>query len=148
MLTLYRPHRSVVRRRPAVFGDLFDEMFSSAWNGGLLSQESSRPAVDLMENDNAYEVHADLPGVDEKDVEVTLKEGVLTISAKRESQSDEDGDGFKLRERYQGSYSRAFRLGPAVDTKSIAASYNNGVLKVVIPKAAEAQPRQIPISVN
>jgi HSP20 family protein len=123
-------------------------MFTSAWDGGQFKPESFQPAVDLVEQEAAYEIHADLPGVDEKDVEVTLNDGALTISAKRESAKDEDRDGFKLRERYQGSYSRSFRLGSKVDSEKIEASYNNGVLKVVIPKAAEAQPRQIPVSVN
>ena len=147
MLTLHRPQRSIARR-PSLFGDFFDDMFAPAWNGETFRFANTSPAVDLIEHEKTYEIHADLPGFDEKDIEVTLSEGVLAINARRESDKDEKHNGFKLRERYQGSYSRRFRLGSKVSSDGIEATYKQGVLNVVIPKAPETMPRQIPVSVN
>ena len=97
------------------------------------------PAVDFVEKDNAYEVHADLPGMDEKDIEVKVANGVLTIKGQKEEAKEEKKEDYHLRERHYGSCERALRVPDAVDTDKIAATFKKGVLTVTLPKSAEAQ---------
>ncbi len=97
------------------------------------------PAVDFVERDNAYEVHADLPGMDEKDIEIKVSNGVLTIKGEKREEKEEKKEDFRLRERRFGSFERALRVPEAVDVDKIGASFKKGVLTVVLPKTAEAQ---------
>jgi HSP20 family protein len=97
------------------------------------------PAVDFVEKDNAFEVHADLPGMDEKDIEVKLANGVMTIKGQKEESKEEKKEDYHLRERRFGSYERALRVPDTVDMDKIEASFKKGVLTVTLPKTAEAQ---------
>ncbi len=97
------------------------------------------PAVDFVERESAYEVHADLPGLDEKDVEVRVAGGVLTIKGEKHEEKDEKKPDFHLRERRFGSFERAFRIPEGVDADKIEASFKKGVLTVTLPKTVEAQ---------
>jgi len=96
------------------------------------------PAVDFVERDNGYEVHADLPGVDEKDIEVNVSGGVLTIKGEKHEEKEEKKPDFHLRERRFGSFERALRVPEGVDAEKIEASFRKGVLTVMLPKTAEA----------
>lgn len=147
MLTLWHPTRKLARRSRG-FGDLFDEMFDATWPAFHTAEEHLAPAVNLKETDAGFELSADLPGVDEKDINVEMSDGVLKISAKRESDNEVNGNGHYVRERRYGTYSRSFRLGSSVDSEGIKASYDKGVLKVVLPKREEAKPRQIPVAAS
>ncbi len=97
------------------------------------------PAVDFVERDNAFEVHADLPGLDEKNIEVKVAGGVLTIKGQKEENKEEKKEDFHLRERRVGSFERALRIPDGVDTDKIEAAFKKGVLTVTLPKTAEAQ---------
>ena len=119
------------------------------WNSGLAYPEapqSYRPAVDVEENEAGFVLRADLPGIDEKDIEITVHEGVLTLSGKREDARDEESAN--LRERRFGAFSRRFRLGNQVSAEAIEAKYTNGVLTIAMPKKEEVKPRQISVSVH
>lgn len=97
------------------------------------------PVVDIAEKDAAYEITAELPGIDAKDVEVTLKNGNIVISGeKSESKETKDKD-YHVQERQYGSFERSFALPKGVDADKIAAEVKNGVLTVTLPKTAEAQ---------
>ena len=95
--------------------------------------------MDFVEKDNAYEVHGDLPGMDEKDIEVKIANGVMTIKGQKEENKEEKKEDFHLRERRFGSFERALRVPDTVDTDKIEASFKKGVLTVTLPKTAEAQ---------
>src|SRR6516225_10713829 len=97
------------------------------------------PAIDFVERDNAFEVTAELPGLDEKNIEVKLSNGVLTIKGQKEEDKVEKKADFHLRERRFGSFVRSVRLPETVDAEKIEASFKNGVLKVTLPKKPEAQ---------
>ena len=97
------------------------------------------PAVDFVERDNGYEVHADLPGMEEKDIEVKVAGGVLTIKGERREDKEEKKPDFHLRERRFGSFERALRVPEGVDVEKIEASFKKGVLTITMPKTAEAQ---------
>ena len=97
------------------------------------------PAVDFVETEKGYELTADLPGLDEKDVEVKIAGGVLTVKAEKEEGKEETKKDFHLRERRFGSLERALRVPEGVDTDKIEAHFKKGVLTVMLPKTAEAQ---------
>jgi HSP20 family protein len=97
------------------------------------------PAVDLIEHDKAYELHVDLPGMDEKHVEVKLASGVLTIKGEKVEEKEEKKEAYHLKERRFGSFERALRVPEGVDPEKIEASFKKGVLTVTLPKTAEAQ---------
>jgi HSP20 family protein len=97
------------------------------------------PAVDVAERDKEYEITAELPGLDEKDIEVNLANGVLTISGEKKEEKEEKKKGYYLAERRYGSFQRSFRVPEGVDEGKIEASFKKGVLKLTLPKTAEAQ---------
>ena len=97
------------------------------------------PAVDLVEHDKAFELTAELPGLDEKKVEVKVANGVLTIKGEKHEDKEEKNKDFHMRERRFGSFERALRIPESVDTDKIEASFKKGVLTVTLPKTAEAQ---------
>jgi len=97
------------------------------------------PAVDVVESEKAYEITADLPGMDEKNIEVKVADGVLTIKGERQEEKEEKKKDYYLQERSFGSYQRSFGLPEGVDPDKIEASFKKGVLTVTLPKKAEAQ---------
>ena len=100
---------------------------------------SVTPAVDIVEKDKAYEVTADLPRLDEKNIEVKVVNGNLTIKGEMQEEKEEKKKDYHLRERYFGAFERSFRIPEGVDTDKIEASFNKGVLTVTLPKKPEAQ---------
>jgi HSP20 family protein len=136
---------------PADFDRLFDEAFRG-FGLALPAQEAPAfsPRVDVSESDEAYTVRADLPGLEEKDIQVSLEEGVLSIQGKLESEKDEKKEGVRYVERAKGSFYRKIALPAEVDTDKVAASYKQGVLTVTLPKRPEAKPevRTIPIKTS
>lgn len=101
--------------------------------------------MDLCKIDDHYVLTADLPGVDPGSVDVTVDNGMLTISAHRTARSDESAQ-WLANERFFGSYRRQLSLGEGIDTSAIAATYENGVLTVTIPMVERAKPRKIEIA--
>lgn len=104
------------------------------------------PRVDIVEEENAYVLRADLPGVDANDIEITLDKNVLTIKGERASDETSEGQGFTRRERFTGSFVRKFTLPETADGDNISGSNANGVLTLTIAKRVEVQPRRIAIS--
>ena len=103
------------------------------------------PAVDAHEKDGSIHVTVELPGVEMKDVDVTLENNVLTIRGERRSETENDDKNYHWRERAFGTFQRSFTLPATVDRDKLQASYKNGVLEVVIPQKAEAKPKQIAV---
>ena len=97
------------------------------------------PAIDLVERDHAFEMSAELPGLDEKNIEVNLANGILTIKGQKEEDKVEKKEDFHLRERRFGSFARSVRVPDTVDADKIEASFKKGVLTVTLPKKPEAQ---------
>ena len=126
-----RPHfrHSFLRRAKAGFGAI--------------------PAVDLAETDKAYEITSELPGgMDEKNVEVTFANGVLTIKGQKQEEREEKKKGYYMRERSSGSFERTFQVSEGIDTDKITASFKKGVLAVTLPKSAEARRAEKRITVK
>ena len=132
----------------------FDRLFSDAiarrTNGGEDEplRASWLPAVDVHENDNQITLRAELPGMTEEDVELTVDKGRLTIQGeKRLEKEDTDGDYHRIESSY-GSFYRGFPLPDTVDQQNIEARFDNGVLNVILPKTEEAQPKRIELKIN
>ena len=109
---------------------------------------SAAPAVDFVEKDNAYEIAADLPGLDEKNIEVKLSNGGLTIKGEKHDEKEEKRKDYHLHERHFGTFERYLRLPDGVDTDKIEANFRKGVLKVTLPKRPEAQKPEKKIEVK
>lgn len=99
----------------------------------------SAPAVDLVEKDKTYEITAELPGLEEKNIEVAVRNGNLVIKGEKQEEKEEKSKDYYLRERQYGSFQRAFAIPAGVDVDKIDAAFKNGVLTVTLPKTAEAQ---------
>ena len=96
------------------------------------------PPVDVIEKGNAYEITVELPGLNEKDIEVKHSDGMLTIKGEKKEETEEKKTDFYLSERRYGSFERSFRVPASVDTDKIEASFKKGVLTLVLPKRPEA----------
>lgn len=121
--------------------DPFGEMGRVA-GGGL----AFHPQFEVKETRDAYVFKADLPGVKEDDLDISLTGNRLTISGKREAEKEDESDRFYAYERSYGSFSRSFTLPEGCDTENVNADLNNGVLSVMLPKKAEVQPKRISVN--
>lgn len=106
------------------------------------------PAVDVTEDDKAYKIAAELPGLDEKDVEVSVTGDVLSIKGEKRQEKEEKNKNWYVSERAYGSFERSFQLPDGVDRDKIAAEFTKGVLTVNLPKRADAQKQQKKIEVK
>jgi HSP20 family protein len=131
---------------------LFDEFDGGGWRSPfgrslfdtqpLWPRESgwpAIPAVDIAETEKNYEITAELPGIDEKDVDVKVADGVLTIKGEKQEEKEEKNKDYYLSERSFGSFQRAFQVPEGVDTDKIEANFKKGLLTVTLPKSAEVQ---------
>ena len=107
-----------------------------AWGGA--SKWITEPAVDIVEKEKTYEITAELPGMDEKNIEVKLVNGGLTIKGEKREDREEKKKDYHLRERSYGAFERSFTLPEGVDAEKIEANFKKGVLTVSLPKKAEA----------
>ncbi|WP_168879186.1 Hsp20/alpha crystallin family protein [Rhizobium sp. P28RR-XV] len=134
---------------------LFDDFTPTSWHRpfGRLSQAKSfsiitAPAVDVIEKENAYEITAELPGIDAKNVDVKLSNSTLSIKGEKEETKEEKEKEYFLSERRFGSFQRNFQLPEGIDAAKIEASFANGVLTIVLPKTAEARKGERKIAIK
>jgi HSP20 family protein len=129
---------------------LFNSLFDTPTRS--FGAETTRrwvPAMDVVESDDHYVLHADLPGLAEQDISIELESGVLRISGERKDErTEENRRGYRRIERSYGSFSRSLKLPDGVDGDAVQASFSNGVLEVKIPKPAQHKPRKVTIAVG
>lgn len=125
---------------PTMRNNVFDDFFNTPF---FTRTESNMMKTDIKEHDNCYDLTIDLPGVKKDDIKAELNDGYLTISAASDTSKDEKDENGKYicRERYSGSYSRSFYVGDAVTEQDISAKFENGTLKLTVPKK-EALPEK------
>lgn len=129
-----------------------NRLFNSAFyapqgNGGIIARRWV-PAMDLVETDDAYVLHADLPGLGQDDVSIELDANVLTVSGQRRSRHEDRQEGRHRVERAFGRFSRSLTLPEGVDPEAVQANFDNGVLDVRIPKPVARKPHKVAISVG
>ena len=112
-----------------------------------LAAASFVPAVDIYEDKDKVVLKLEVPGIDQKDLHVTVEDNTLTVKGERKFEGEEKQENFHRIERTYGSFYRAFTLPPTVDTANIGADYKAGVLKLELKKKPEAQPKQIEVKV-
>lgn len=106
------------------------------------------PSVDVAETKDAYEVKAEIPGIRKEDIHISLEDHVLTLKGEKKQESETKNKNVHTVERVYGKFERSFRLPEGVKSEGIKAKYDNGVLTVEIPKAEEAKPREIAVTVE
>jgi HSP20 family protein len=143
-ITRWDPFREVVsmqNRLNSIFGGL-------SADDSPLTTASFVPAVDIYEDDKAVVLKLEVPGIEEKDLDVSVENQTLTVKGERKFEKEEKEENFHRIERRYGSFFRAFTLPTTVDTEHVQASYNAGVLKLELKKKPEAQPKQIKVNVG
>jgi HSP20 family protein len=150
MNTLIRTPRSVLTRR---WNDEFDNLFAGFFRPMRGIEEDAgqglAPRLDVVERDGEFVVQAELPGVKKDDIDVSLEDGVLTITAETKSETEEkEGERVIRQERRYGKYLRSLRLGTEVDEKQVKASYKDGILELTLPKAEAVKPRKINVDLG
>jgi HSP20 family protein len=128
------------------FNRLFNESFRNHPEESALTTWA--PAVDIYETPNELVVKADLPDVNEKDIDVRVENNLLTIRGERKFEKSVSEENYLRVERTYGAFSRSFSLPNTVNPESIGAEYKNGVLTVTLPKREESKPRQVKVTVN
>jgi HSP20 family protein len=106
------------------------------------------PAIDLVETDDNFVLKVDLPGLEKDDVEIEVKDGLLTVSGERKAEHEERKDGYHRIERAHGAFSRSLTLPQGVDADQVQADFDKGVLEVRIPKPAERKPHRVQIGAS
>jgi HSP20 family protein len=141
----WRPFETLRKEVDRLFEDFGDGFWQrpfrslSGLERGFAKSFTGTPAVDIAETEKAYEITAELPGIDQKNVEVNVANGGITIKGEKKEETEEKKKDYYVSERRYGSFQRYFGLPDGVDADKIEATFKDGVLKVTLPKTAEAQ---------
>jgi len=146
-LRAWRPFEGLLREMDRLFEEFDRDLWRSPFRRSAFDIEPflrrglswSAPAVDIAEKNNAYELTAELPGLDEKNIEVKVVNGSLMIKGEKRDAKEEKKKDYHLQERHFGSFERCFSVPEGVDTDRIEANFKAGVLTVTLPKKPEAQ---------
>jgi HSP20 family protein len=152
-LTTWKPFREL-----APFRDFdrmrreMDRLWDSFFEGGLRRRTEEAvewlPSLDIAETKNEIVVKAEVPGMDPKDIDISLSGGVLTIKGEKKQEKEEKEVDYHLTERSYGSFTRLVQLPKEVQSDKISASYKNGILKITLPKSEEAKKKEVRIKVE
>ena len=142
----------LARREPATptpfssFGRLFDEYFGrGGWHAEDGNDRLLAPALDITEDEHAFAVTAELPGLKKEDVQIQFEDGVLAISGEKRHETETKDKSWHRMERRYGEFRRVFRLPLAVEEEKVTAEYKEGILRVTVPKVAEAKPKRVEV---
>jgi len=128
----------------------FDRLWDSFFGRGLEGRAEGGwfPSLDLAETDNELVVKAELPGMDPKDIDISLSDGMLTIKGEKKQEKEEKKSDYHFIERSYGSFTRSIQLPRQVEREKISASYKNGLLRITLPKSEEAKKKEVKIKVE
>ncbi|ACL03676.1 Hsp20/alpha crystallin family protein [Desulfatibacillum aliphaticivorans] len=115
--------------------------------GGARAKEAWSPAMDAVERENDYVIQMEVPGMEKKDIDITIDQGVLTVKGEKGRENGEDDVRLHIGERRYGAFTKAVRLPESVDAAAVTATTKNGILTITLPKAEEEKPRQIKVGV-
>ena len=140
----FRELEDVSSRLNRIFGRIPNRAESDS---GMLAVADWMPSVDISENDAAYLIKSEIPGVKKEDVKVTIQDGMLTIQGERKQEKEEKNKKFHRVECSYGSFVRSFRVPDDDDDAAVKAEFKDGMLNVTLPKSAKAKPKAIEVSV-
>jgi HSP20 family protein len=146
-LVQWRPFREVSRLRNEM-DRLWDDYFGSGRRAFQPLEDAWMPAVDIAETADKITVKAEIPGMEAKDIEISMVGDTLSIKGEKKSEREEKDENYHMVERTYGSFNRTMKLPASVDPDKVEASYKNGVLSVVLPKKEEVKPKAIEIKAS
>jgi len=124
------------------FSDIMDEFFNEAI---ATRRRTFVPSIDVSETDNQYQIDVEIPGMNKDDINLNVENNMLTISGERTFEQEEDGKQYHKKENRYGSFSRSFRLPENIDSESVDANYENGLLHITVDKSEEKVKKKIEI---
>jgi HSP20 family protein len=150
LLTRWEPLREFATMQDRIhrMNRLFRESYSPEGPEEALTTTSFAPPVDIYEDEHTIALKLEIPGIDEKDIDVRIDNNTLTVHGERKIEKEEKEENFRRVERQYGSFTRSFTLPSSVDVGQVSADYDQGVLKIKLAKKAEAKPKQIKVSVG
>jgi len=147
LLTRWEPFREFATLQDRM-NRLFRESLNEDGREEALLTSSFAPAVDVYEDEHNVTLKIEVPGIDEKDIDVRIENNTLTVHGERKIEKEEKEENYRRVERQYGSFTRTFTVPTTVDSEKVSATYDKGVLKIVLPKKAEAKPKQIKVNVG
>ena len=147
VLTRFEPFRELSSLQDRI-NRVFRESYSPEGRDESLTTSSYAPAVDVYEDEHNVTLKIEVPGIDDKDIDVQLENNTLTVHGERKIEKEEKEENYRRVERQYGSFTRTFTLPTTVDSEKVSATYDKGVLKIALPKKAEAKPKQIKVTVG
>jgi HSP20 family protein len=146
VLTRWDPYREF-----ATLQDRMNRLLREPFGDGreeALTTSTFAPAVDVYEDEHNVTLKIEVPGIDEKDIDVRIENNTLTVHGERKFEKEEKEENYRRVERQYGSFTRSFTLPNTVETDNVSANYEKGVLKIKLAKKAEAKPKQIKVNVG
>jgi HSP20 family protein len=147
ILTRWDPFREFTTLQDRM-NRLFRDSFGPEGREESLTTTSFAPPVDVYEDEHNVTLKIEVPGIDEKDIDVRIENNTLTVHGERSFEKEEKEENFRRVERQYGSFTRSFTLPNTVDHENVQANYDKGVLKIKLAKKAEAKPKQIKVNVG
>ena len=147
LVTRWDPFREFVTIQDRL-NRLFRESQGNEGREEALATSTFAPPVDVYEDEHNFTLKIEVPGIDEKDIDVRLENNTLTVHGERKFEKEEKEENYRRVERQYGSFTRTFTLPTTVDSEKVEANYEKGVLKIKLAKKAEAKPKQIKVNVS
>ena len=147
LLTRWDPLRDLATMQNRI-NRFVRESYSPEGPEEALTTTSFAPPVDIYEDEHTIAVKMEVPGIDEKDIDVRIENNTLTVHGERKIEKEEKEENFRRVERQYGSFTRSFTMPSSVDPGQVSAHYDKGVLKIRLAKKAEAKPKQIKVNVG
>jgi HSP20 family protein len=147
LLTRWDPFREFVTLQDRM-NRLFRDSYGTEGGEEALTSTTFAPPVDVYEDEHSVTLKIEVPGIEEKDIDVRIENNTLTVHGERKFEKEEKEENFRRVERQYGSFTRTFTLPNTVDHENVQADYDKGVLKVKLAKKAEAKPKQIKVNVG
>ena len=147
LLTRWDPRRDLATMQDRI-NRFVRESYSPEGPEEALTTTHFAPPVDIYEDEHKIALKIEVPGIDEKDIDVRIENTTLTVHGERKIEKEEKEENFRRVERQYGSFTRSFTLPSSVDTGQVSAHYDKGVLKLSLAKKAEAKPKQIKVNVG
>jgi HSP20 family protein len=147
VLTRFEPFREFSTLQDRI-NRVFRESYGPEGQDESLTNSSFAPAVDVYEDEHNVTLKIEVPGIDEKDIDVRIENNVLTVHGERKIEHEEKEENYRRVERQYGRFTRTFTVPNTVNTETVSANYDKGVLKIKLAKKAEAKPKQIKVNVG